>query len=525
MGVPFWNTGFPSLNDATQEQKEFYRIWIESIKNKPLDLEGNLGYVFVYLYKVIDQDDVDSILEELKRVLNFYGEYPAVKTYCTMWIADCYVLKGVYDLAYKFAPNDTTIRIASGNCPTLKETIWKTTLNVTDYGKNHLEEISSELEASLTEYQKSNDIDIIESCLISMRERYSFTGGMTHRKTGLTSYRFDTNKFKELISGFTLECENKVRVKYGMPKVGEGWISETELYYEVKHAFPKYQVVQHGRPSFLGKQHLDVYIPELMLGIEYQGKQHTAPVNIFGGEAGFAKIVELDTRKREVCEKNNLELIYVYDDYTLDSLIQKIVDSCCRRNIEIEEPNLQRPGEQVYITGYSRLSSEKKEPHIKGNGLEVDVTKRSNMSEKEVKNYENLHLSQLEKPDSIIDKHDAYSWLIRLYYTYRDYEGFLDKCIETCLKDIAITEECIRHLKTKISYYAQSKEFERLSDSFKRLGIIYEKVGQLDKSIEIAEEAIKHGFGAYFEKRVKLLNQRISKQQKKLQLNRLDGKE
>ncbi|OLN25863.1 hypothetical protein DSOL_5202 [Desulfosporosinus metallidurans] len=84
-----------------------------------------MGYIFVYLYKAIDQDNVDSILRELKRILKFYGEYPKVKSYCTMWIADCYVLKGDYDSAYKLEPYNMTFR-------------------VTNYGKNHLEEIRAE---------------------------------------------------------------------------------------------------------------------------------------------------------------------------------------------------------------------------------------------------------------------------------------------------------------------------------------------------------------------------------------------
>lgn len=55
------------------------------------------------------------------------------------------------------------------------------------------------------------------------------------------------------------ESEDKLREKRGLPKVGEGWISESELFNKIKDAFPKEVVIQHGRPSWLDQQHLDVF--------------------------------------------------------------------------------------------------------------------------------------------------------------------------------------------------------------------------------------------------------------------------
>ena len=53
--------------------------------------------------------------------------------------------------------------------------------------------------------------------------------------------------------------------------------------------------------DWLGRQSLDVYIPRLNLGIEYQGIQHYEPVEFFGGEDGLRSRKELDQRKRAKC--------------------------------------------------------------------------------------------------------------------------------------------------------------------------------------------------------------------------------
>ena len=110
------------------------------------------------------------------------------------------------------------------------------------------------------------------------------------------------------------EISNTVRVEKGLPKIGEGWISETLLYYAVKEALPEYQVIHHGNPKWLGLQHLDIYIPELKIGIEYQGKQHTEPVDFFGGAEAFEKNLERDNRKKRLCSENDLKLFYVFPE-------------------------------------------------------------------------------------------------------------------------------------------------------------------------------------------------------------------
>jgi hypothetical protein len=50
-----------------------------------------------------------------------------------------------------------------------------------------------------------------------------------------------------------------------------------------------------------------------MVGIECQGLQHFKPINYFGGIEGFENRVRLDKLKKELCDKNGVELLYYSD--------------------------------------------------------------------------------------------------------------------------------------------------------------------------------------------------------------------
>lgn len=46
--------------------------------------------------------------------------------------------------------------------------------------------------------------------------------------------------------------------------------------------------------------------------IEFQGDQHSKPVNRFGGEEGYQRLVENDKRKKEYCKSHNISLIEIF---------------------------------------------------------------------------------------------------------------------------------------------------------------------------------------------------------------------
>jgi len=133
----------------------------------------------------------------------------------------------------------------------------------------------------------------------------------------------DKEVYYEYIKSFA-GPENEIRTLLGFKEIGEGWVSETKLFYLIKEKFKSHRIIQHGKPKWLGKQHLDIFIPDLNIGIEYQGKQHTMPLEIFGGMSSFEENVKRDKRKKGLCEQNNCKLFEVFPEDNIYSFIDTL---------------------------------------------------------------------------------------------------------------------------------------------------------------------------------------------------------
>ena len=122
---------------------------------------------------------------------------------------------------------------------------------------------------------------------------------------------------------------NKVKVCIICPEHGEFWqtpinhingagcpiCKESKLENELADVLEKnnIQFVRRCGSStldWLGRQHLDFYLPEYRVGIECQGIQHFKPVDIFGGESGFYDTITRDTEKIKKCINNNVKLLH-----------------------------------------------------------------------------------------------------------------------------------------------------------------------------------------------------------------------
>jgi hypothetical protein len=112
----------------------------------------------------------------------------------------------------------------------------------------------------------------------------------------------------------TTYVENIVRQEFGFRKVGEGWVSETLLAGLVRRLLPSHEVVTHHRPTWLQGLELDIYVPDLLLAIEYQGQQHFHAVEAWGGEVVLAELRERDAKKLTLCAAAGVRLLCV--DYT-----------------------------------------------------------------------------------------------------------------------------------------------------------------------------------------------------------------
>lgn len=82
------------------------------------------------------------------------------------------------------------------------------------------------------------------------------------------------------------------------------------------------QIIENYRPAWLYGMELDFWLPELKLGVEFQGDQHYAPV--FGHSAYQSQAIR-DRRKKQLCFENGVLLVRL-DAYELQptKVIRKI---------------------------------------------------------------------------------------------------------------------------------------------------------------------------------------------------------
>ncbi len=104
------------------------------------------------------------------------------------------------------------------------------------------------------------------------------------------------------------------------------WVNESLLANLISEIFQGYTIYRNYRPQILEGLELDIYIQELKVGIEYQGVQHSKPVDLWGGEKGLEKRKENDRRKALLCKENNIDLIYFWhnEDINEELVRQKL---------------------------------------------------------------------------------------------------------------------------------------------------------------------------------------------------------
>ncbi|MQB13209.1 hypothetical protein DXT96_25560 [Agrobacterium sp. ICMP 6402] len=135
------------------------------------------------------------------------------------------------------------------------------------------------------------------------------------------------NNVESLLAGHMALAEDAFRRDRSIPEIGaSGRISEIALLDLLRKLWPNAK--HQWRPLFLGRQSIDIYIPEINLAIEYQGHQHYEPVALFGGEEGFKNAQLRDERKRLLLGANNVRLLeWRYDaPITREALVLKLAN-------------------------------------------------------------------------------------------------------------------------------------------------------------------------------------------------------
>lgn len=243
----------------------------------------------------------------------------------------------------KYAENSLTPELAEELRPYMKESrfepVMKSYFFVKGYEederrkydkwkKNGVRKINKTDSADL-KYEKEHHNEVRESILHRYEHRDFRLMGTDRNGNELYApfkrfHQFINEAFEGYCNLMLRTCENILRKKKNIPKIGEGWVGETILYYLIKESFPNDKVEMHGKPVWLGRQHLDIYFPEKNVAIEYQGIQHDRPVAFFGGEVRFIEQKARDERKAKLCAENMCHLIYVREGYDTKEVLKAV---------------------------------------------------------------------------------------------------------------------------------------------------------------------------------------------------------
>lgn len=102
------------------------------------------------------------------------------------------------------------------------------------------------------------------------------------------------------------------------------WKSEAQLYALVSSKYT--DAIYQYRVNWLGMQSLDIFIPSISVGIEYQGIQHYQAIEHFGGEENFKRQQRNDRKKKLLCEQHGINLIaWSYRETITETNLRKLL--------------------------------------------------------------------------------------------------------------------------------------------------------------------------------------------------------
>lgn len=131
-------------------------------------------------------------------------------------------------------------------------------------------------------------------------------------------------KYLDACKTLTKLVENSTRGEFGFRRIGETWISESILFRQVLNMFPDKEILRHHRPVWLEGMEIDIFLPDMNLGIEYQGQQHFHPIKAWGGDEALEKLQQRDAKKKLLCEQHGILLTeFNYSDPLTHSFIRE----------------------------------------------------------------------------------------------------------------------------------------------------------------------------------------------------------
>lgn len=367
------NVDRPTLNRL---QRSFYlRDFTPGfLAGDPVDVNGQPGYASVMFYELAERIDVDpTVLTEIRRLADTYGEgIPNGLPYRT--VADTYFLEGDFAAGYKAYSHYPKLHLYLaltdhlGHLPVAAIDVFSWMERDPDRRIANTQEMFDRLTHTLDEFHEEHGISVIEefwrrvnvdapieevaqaieddiikhingeqlrAILATVHDpEYpraipsAFTGTEVSRPVEWPApwilndprHLLVRAKCRQLFR----DAENAQRAAEGLPEVGKGWVSEATLLRELERAFPAERIIHQWRPTWLGSQSLDIAFPHRHVAVEYQGAQHSRPVEFFGGAEAFEAQRWRDERKRELCATNGFALIEVHPGYDIDDVVERV---------------------------------------------------------------------------------------------------------------------------------------------------------------------------------------------------------
>lgn len=184
------------------------------------------------------------------------------------------------------------------------------------------------------------------------------------------------------------------------------------------------------KDDMIKKLPFDFYLPDLKLLIEYDGRQHYEPVEVFGGNGAFEKLKENDKIRNLWCENKNIELIRIsYKDeedgfnnlikilnkkINMRETILNIVTSNKKNNISTD----------VIQSEYIKYSkSLKRDDYLLKSKFDVE---RYLSTKSELRNFLSDNYNDLIIEDYIINNFDFDFYLVNLKIGIKIISGFSD---------------------------------------------------------------------------------------------------
>lgn len=196
------------------------------------------------------------------------------------------------------------------------------------------EKYISEMERIVDEFireKQTNNYKEIKRLLVKKYGEFSLKSYSEQKEylyvNGMMKYDFSPLNFLSYFPNHDISKNAMKKLSNSLLKAE--WKSEVRLFLIFWSYYP--DSIQHYKTKWLGKQHLDIFIPSLNVAVEYQGEQHYTD-NIFIGE-NFEKIKFLDEQKRKRCKENKVTLI----EWPYTYMISEINVLCELKKIGIEQ--------------------------------------------------------------------------------------------------------------------------------------------------------------------------------------------